>query len=182
MKKVLALFAVAGVATAASAQSLSMPAGLSVDSGTPSVTFNVSLSFDAASYFAFAGYDGASNASAGTIAVSGPAASDPLFFVANGNNVISGQLHFPPGVNANPANPFDIFEATFTANDFTSSYTVDITTATNQLSLYNSASGPQATAVQATELAGTIQVIGVPAPSSLALVGLGGLVATRRRR
>jgi MYXO-CTERM domain-containing protein len=95
--------------------------------------------------------------------------------------ITAGQIHFPPPVPANPANPIKVFEATWSTANF-AIRTVDLATRTTRFDVYISATSPasQSRLTTLMEGAGGIEV--VPAPSALALLGLGGLVAGRRRR
>ncbi|MFG0285477.1 MAG: PEP-CTERM sorting domain-containing protein, partial [Phycisphaerales bacterium JB039] len=95
--------------------------------------------------------------------------------------IIVGQLNFPPGmIFADPSNPIDVWKADFTVTDFTAR-TIDMKTTTTQFAVYPSRdSSISETRSPVSEGAASIEV--VPAPASLALLGLGGLAAARRRR
>jgi MYXO-CTERM domain-containing protein len=99
-----------------------------------------------------------------------------------GNNDITGieSFQLPPFFNPsfNAANPVAIYAITWTPNDY-SNRTVSLTSANHaNFSVYTDTFG---TSVEYTGdvRGGSFQV--VPAPASLALLGLGGLVARRRR-
>jgi hypothetical protein len=73
-----------------------------------------------------------------------------------------------------------IWSGTWSTTDFTAR-TVDLATDTSRYSLYLDDTGLSSDVTPTVlEAAGQIQV--VPAPASLALLGLGGLAAARRRR
>lgn len=182
MKKVLAFVAVAGMASAAVAQdglswSASAANPLNALNVGDVVSFTVSGSFDpAGDTRGIAGYDGDVAATGGSLGGYANGGLDAGFFVNAGNNVVAGQL---PQI-INPAfvtsNPVVLFTFDWTA---TAEGTFDVSTATNQFKAYVGGNGASRD-VSYTDLAQSLTV--VPAPSSLALVGLGGLVATRRRR
>jgi len=96
-------------------------------------------------------------------------------------DIVTGQLQFPPGgVMADQSDPILIWTGTWSTTDFTAR-TVDLATETGRYNLYLDETGLSSDVTSTVlEGAGRIQVI--PAPASLALVGLGGLVAARRRR
>lgn len=188
MKKGLVLFGIAGIAASASAQnalSFVFPGGNQV---SPGGTLKVELwaAFDPGQY-AFA---------AAALGVNGDPTGDfsnpktPFTSLpqvpgtpAGGNvtGIQTGQLHFPlAGILANTANPIKIWEADWTDNNFTAR-TVNLSSASTKFDLYINSNGTSQSFLSSlAEAKGTIEVI--PAPASLALLGLGGLVAGRRRR
>lgn len=90
---------------------------------------------------------------------------------------VMGQLHIGPFV-ADPTNPLPMWEATFSTSDFTPR-DISLSTTTHKFLVYYDPipiGGPRTMG----EGAGVIRVI--PAPGGLALLGLGGLAAARRRR
>lgn len=97
------------------------------------------------------------------------------------NAVTAGQIHFPPLVFANTENPIDVWRATWSTNDF-SPRQVQLRTETRRFDVYISATTPQSESRLAGLLEGSGQITIIPAPSALALLGMGGLIAARRRR
>jgi len=202
MKNTLALIAVAGIATVASAQSgsLSMTSSAAtVDTSGAAATFTLSVWGDADFGTHIAGGGFALSATGGAGIVTSMAASVPawgaLGFEDNGaagdgnyNAVIFGQLIFPPVIApaaesalGNGAVLLATFSVTAAAD---SSGLVDWSTADAGgdfvLEIYDDANG-SFTQLTAADFGGT-SVRVVPAPSAMALLGLGGLVAGRRRR
>ncbi len=189
MKKSLAILAVAGMATAAGAQGYEFRVSNVVDMANPSATVELWASFSASDH-AFAG--AGLTASAGE---SGWVAGTPLELgngegigtapgvIAGGDvtGIIAGQLHFPPPIQADVSNPIKIWQADWGTSDFTMR-DVALSTTTTKFDVYVSPT----TAVSESRLAGLTEGRGViqvvPAPASLALLGLGGLAAARRRR
>lgn len=98
--------------------------------------------------------------------------------------IIAGQLAFPPGgMYPDPSNPIRFWQATYTAPaDVSVPFDVQLSTITRDVFVYlDPLGGPtESRGAGLVEGAGTISVI--PAPASLALLGLGGLAACRRRR
>ena len=112
--------------------------------------------------------------------MAGPGTSEGL---ATGNGVdgiIAGQLNFPPaGIYADDTNPIAFWSATYTAS---AEGVFDLGTQTTKFDVYvaRDSSLSESRLADMAEGRGTITV--VPAPASLALLGLGGLAAARRRR
>ena len=202
MKNTLALIAVAGIATVASAQSgsLSMTSSAAtVDTSGAAATFTLSVWGDADFGTHIAGGGFALSATGGAGIVTSMAASVPawgaLGFQDNGATgdgnyagVIFGQLIFPPVIApaaesalGNGAVLLATFSVTAAAD---SAGTVDWSTADAGgdfiLEIYDDANG-SFTQLTAADFGG-VSVNFVPAPSAMALLGLGGLVAGRRRR
>lgn len=98
-----------------------------------------------------------------------------------------GQVHFPAGgILGSPSNPAEVWTITYTATDFSERF-IDLATATDAglkgFALYEDATTPRSRRIDASLLmegSGRIQVI--PAPGSIACVGLAWLVIGRRRR
>ncbi len=202
MKNTLALIAVAGIATVASAQSgsLSMTSSAaSVDTSGAAATFTLSVWGDADFGTHIAGGGFALSATGGAGIVTSMGASVPawgaLGFEDNGsagdgnyNAVIFGQLIFPPVIApsadsslANGAVLLATFSVTAAAD---SSGVIDWSTADSGgdfvLEIFNDADS-SFTRLTSVDFGG-VSVNVVPAPSAMALLGLGGLVAGRRRR
>jgi len=80
---------------------------------------------------------------------------------------------------ADPTNPIAFWQATYTAS---AEGVIDLSTDTSRFDVYidRDSSTSESRMSGLTEGSGTITV--VPAPASLALLGLGGLAAARRRR
>lgn len=188
MKKIAALVLVAG--SAALAQDSLSVGNVSTSNGSPTnallpgekVSFSVLTNWGSPG-IGFAGFEGGMSSSGGAFTAASNGALDPNFYVAPGglgtstiSGLVVGQL--PQIINPNfvTANPVELFKAEWTAPAAAGTYTY--TTATKQYSVYinNSASRTGTP----TEASGSFTVI--PAPSALALLGLGGLVAGRRRR
>lgn len=158
-----------------------------VSPGTPSTTVEVYAVWDSDLYYAFQGADW-NLLGDGTGAFSGPASA----FAAPGQvggtptggdvlGIVTGQIHMPMGgIFADTSHPILLWTATWSTTDFTNR-TVDLLTETDMYNLFSDASGVGADVTPTVfEAAGRIVVI--PAPASLALLGLGGFAALRRRR
>ena len=184
--KTAAIFVVAGAAAAAAAQSID------IDIADPTLfvgdttTVTMSASYGGSDY-AVAGVatsliGGGDNWSDMMLLapMAGPGTSEGL---ASGNGVdgiIAGQLNFPPaGIYADATNPIAFWSATYTA---TAEGVFDLGTETTKFDTYvaRDSSLSESRLADLREGRGTITV--VPAPASLALLGLGGLAAARRRR
>ncbi len=99
---------------------------------------------------------------------------------ANLNGVIWGYGFLFNSNHTSPGNPATVWQGTFTATSATGVFNVSFTGLEPSNVFTNTAPFP--TPVGATSLPGVGGVITIPAPASLALLGLGGLVALRRRR
>ena len=195
MKKVLALVAVAGLASIATAQtaivrttangaaSATIPLG-----GTATIAVTI-----AHNQFSVAGIQGGSIISgnagtAGNFATSIPAGALVVLGSFSGGSRTGVDIAFtPPGftggfaVPPSGTNPMPVFTYDITGlavGVYTINW-VSPSTAPN-VRLYATAGSTNFLETQSTYTGATITVI--PAPASLALVGLGGLVAGRRRR
>jgi hypothetical protein len=183
--------AVAGVAAMASAtvqpNTYEIRVSNVVTPGTPSTTVEVWADWDSDLFYAFAAAEWHLRGDM-TGDFSGPASA----FTDPGQNggtpmdgdvldIVTGQLQFPAGsIFADTSDPILIWSGTWSTTDFTAR-NVDLATETLRYNLYLDDTGLSSD-VTATviEAAGQIEVI--PAPASLALIGLGGMVALRRRR
>ncbi len=184
------LACVTGVASSASAQgswshvNIKNANGGVINPANPSVEVTISMMFDPQDYaFAAALFSlQADEAGWSNNTVLLPPPGNPGTIVGGSiNGITLGQIHFPPVVIANPENPIDLFRATWTTSDFTVR-PVDVRTVTTRYDVYIDVNSP----VSQSRLAGLMEASGeiriVPAPSALALLGLGAFVAGRRRR
>ena len=203
MKNALALIAVAGIASAATAQngSLSMTSSAMTVDSTTTTSFTLSVYADADFGSAIAGGGFSLSAVGGAGIVTDMVGSTPdwaaLGFQDNGhagdgnyNGLIFGQLIFPPFIPAAPESMLGsgpvlvgTFAVTIAAD---SAGVVDWSTGGGVgpfvLEVFTD-DGGAGTMTQLTDLDfGGVSVNVVPAPSAMALLGLGGLVAGRRRR
>ncbi len=186
MKKAFALVAVAGVAAAASAQSITMSIADATLAVGESTTVTLSAGYGGTDY-AIAGVatsviGGGDNWS--DLALIAPMAGPGTSAGATSGNgvdgIIAGQLNFPPAmIYADATNPIAFWSATYTAS---AEGVFDLSTDTSKFDVYvaRDRSTSESRLADLQEGAGTITV--VPAPASLALLGLGGLAAARRRR
>ena len=153
----------------------------------PSTTVEVWAEWDSDLFYAFAAAewnllgDTTGDFSGPASAFSDAGQTDGTPMDGNVTGIVTGQLQFPPGsLFADRSDPILIWSATWSTTDFTDR-TVDLVTATARYSLYVDDTGLSSDVTSTViEAVGEIHVI--PAPASLALLGLGGLAATRRRR
>jgi hypothetical protein len=204
MKNTLALIAVAGIATVASAQtgSLSMTSSAAtVDTSGAAATFTLSVWGDADFGTAIAGGSFSLSAAGGAGIVTDMVASaadwaalgfEDQGHAGDGNytGLIFGQLIFPPFIPAaddsllvNGPVLLGTFAVTVAAD---SSGSVDWSTGAlgteTIMEIFTDDGGAGVfTALTAADFGG-VSVRVVPAPSAMAFLGLGGLVAGRRRR
>ncbi len=185
---ITALVGVAGIATAAFGQ-----AGWRVDvsnnitgPGQNSAEITISAFFAASDHAFGAALFNVIADEAGWVAGSNevllpPPANPGVIAGGSITGITAGQIHFPPVVLANTANPIAAWKATWSTNDF-SPRVVNVRTETTRFDVYISATTPQSASRLSGLLEGAGEIRIVPAPSALALLGLGGLVAARRRR
>ena len=115
-----------------------------------------------------------------------PVNVDPVPVGERGPNgfrgVRAGQIHFPAiPITADSTNPIGVWEATFTAADFSEPRTIEILTNTNRFAVYlasDSATSEPRTDI--TEAFASFQVI--PEPACGLVLGLGGVVTLLGRR
>ena len=192
MKKAFALVAVAGVAAAASAQSLNINVANPTLGPGESTAVTLSAGYGGTDY-AVAGVATRFISSVGSTGwsdlaliapMNGPGTSAGAASGTGVDGIIAGQLNFPPAmIFADPTNPIAFWSATYTAPaDVADAFTVDLSTSTSRFDVYvaRDSSRSESRLSSLNEGAGAINV--VPAPASLALLGLGGLAAARRRR
>ena len=195
--KLASLIAVAGIAAAAGAQTMTYTWTVSDDGNgdgiiEPGESAMLTLSAlmdpdQSANDGGFAGsiYEilGGTNWDTGVVAVHDnllDALTDDGTLVGNDiTNIESFQLplFFNPFFDA--SNPIDIYKITWTPNDY-SSRTVEVSDANHQNNDVYTDNFGTSIPYQAVVNGASFRV--VPAPASLALLGLGGLVANRRRR
>ncbi len=202
MKNTVTLIAFAGIASLATAQSGSfsiVPSALTVDSSGGASTITLAVYGDADFGTAISGGGVGLSAVGGTGIVSGMTAAvapwGALGFMDNGdggdgnyNGLIFGQLIFPPFIPA--AAESMLGQGAVLLGNFTvtiaadSAGVIDWSTVGGigdfDMEIFDEASGlfTQLSSVTA----GSASVTVVPAPSALALLGLGGIAAGRRRR
>ncbi len=158
-----------------------------VSPGQPSTTVEVYADWDSDLFYAFAAAewalrgDGTGDFSGPTLAFSDPGQDAGTPMTGDVMDIVTGQLQFPPGgIFADTSDPILIWSATWSTTDFTAR-TVDLSTETARYSLYLDDTGLSSD-VTSTVIEGLGRIEVIPAPASLALLGLGGLVAARRRR
>lgn len=189
----IAAFAGAAVGIAAMASATVQPntyeirVSNPVSPGTPSATVEVWADWDADLFYAFAAAnwsllgDTSGDFSGPMSAFTDPGQDDGTPMDGDVLDIITGQLQFPAGgLMADTSDPVMIWSGTWSTTDFTAR-TVDLATDTDRYSLYLDDTGLSSD-VTPTVIEGAGEIIVIPAPASLALVGLGGLVAMRRRR
>ncbi len=202
MKNALALIAVAGIASAATAQtgSLSITSSAATIDSTATTSFTLSVWGDADFGTAVAGGQFALSANGGAGIVtdmSGAAAAWGALGEedqghggdGNYNGLIFGQLIFPPFINPDAASMLtgSVLLGTVTVSiEANSAGVIDWSTAAGDgafiLEVFTD-NGAEGEFTQLTSVDhGTARVSVVPAPSAMALLGLGGIAAGRRRR
>jgi len=195
MKKTVALLGVVGLAAAASAQSNGtyiIMASNDVDPMNTSTTISVYAAWDQANPGDFVlgagNYDLVASdgdfTGANLVLGADPPnnAGTPAGSRVNGAAI--GQVHLPTlGLPGSPDNPILLAEYTWTTTNF-ANRTVDLSTEnTTQFSVVPGPGGVSINLVNSGAFsAGSGSFNVTPAPSALALLGLGGLVAARRRR
>ncbi len=98
------------------------------------------------------------------------------------SGILLGQLHFPgAGIFADTSNPVDVWRIEYTATDFTPRV-IDLTTLTSRFDVYIDSTGLSRTVDPGSLMEGTGEIRIIPAPATLALGAMAGLVAVRRRR
>jgi phosphohistidine swiveling domain-containing protein len=194
--KSIALLAVAGLATVASAQlnvSLSFDKTSILVGETAIATVTASFTGAAGSYFSSvsANFVASDNGLASASSASGlgwgvPALGAIQNGTANGaslNGTFAAQQSLFGAPNT--SNPFTVltFVVTGTAAGELSYTATRANSAPGVFSFTDAAGGPFAAPTYSDALSsGTLVINAIPAPSAMALLGLGGLVATRRRR
>jgi len=183
--------AVVGVAAMASAavqpNTYEIRVSNPVSPGTPSATVEVWADWDADLFYAFAAGnwnlrgDMSGDFSGPMSVFTDPGQENGTPMDGDVMDITTGQLQFPPGgLMADTSDPILIWTGTWSTTDFTAR-TVDLATETLRYSLYLDDTGLSSD-VTPTVIEGAGEIIVIPAPASLALLGLGGLAAARRRR
>jgi MYXO-CTERM domain-containing protein len=192
--KLASLIAVAGIAAAASAQTLTYSWSVSdtvdgdgiIEPGESALLTMVGTMDPGATGFAGSIYEvrGVSNWDTGAVASYTNHLKDLTndgVLQANGDILAIESFQLPSAFNPNfdASNPITLYSITWTPNDY-SNRTVEVGDA-NHLNndVYTDNFG---TSVSYTGVTGGASFQVVPAPASMALLGLGGLVAGRRRR
>lgn len=189
--KTAAILAVAGVAAAAAAQSINIDVANPTLNPGESTMVTLSAGYGGTDY-AVAGVGTNFISSVGSTGwsdialiapMNGPGTSGGAGSATGVDGIIAGQLNFPPaGIYADSSNPIAFWSATYTASATGDEGVVDLSTQTSRFDVYvdRMSSLSESRLADIREGAATITV--VPAPASLALLGLGGLAAARRRR
>lgn len=158
-----------------------------VSPSSPSATVEVWADWDSDLFYAFAAAewslrgDTTGDFSGPMSAFTDPGQNDGTPTGGDVTDIVTGQLQFPTGgIFADTSDPIMIWSGTWSTTDFTAR-SVDLLTETLRYSLYLDDTGLSSD-VTSTVIEGTGQIQVIPAPASMALVGLGGLVALRRRR
>ncbi|MDF1809166.1 MAG: PEP-CTERM sorting domain-containing protein [Phycisphaerales bacterium] len=206
MKIALGMIALAGLANIASAQSASLSivspvATIDTSGGSVSISLEIFADVDFGTAIAGGEFalDGTAPVNSVASMIGASAAWGELGFQDNGyagdadyNGMIFGQLIFPPFIN--PAvesmlgnGPVLLGTVTVVINSHTFGVW-DWNTAAGSgdfmLEIYTDDGGAGVfTQLTADDISmGSVSVFMIPAPSSIALIGLGGLIGTRRRR
>jgi hypothetical protein len=199
--RVIALSAVAGLASIASAQtpsfqySIQAPAQLAPGaSGTVTVLVGFTPGVGGAvtggavlglssGAFGITGNSGSWSANVGIAPynfLAGVATNPGTPAGSNVNGVIWGNGFGPPLGTVSTVNPTPVWSATFTAG--ATNAVINVVPSGAHGVWYMPTGGTISSELTSTAVQGASATILVPAPASLALLGLGGLVAARRRR
>ena len=93
----------------------------------------------------------------------------------------AGQVHFPPIVLANPANPIDIYEVRWSATDFTRRL-IEFRTHTHRYDVYEWPPGTTPPRLLPFLTEGRAQIRVVPAPATALILTISAATALRRQR
>jgi len=201
MRNAIVLMAVSGIASAAAAQTATLNIVASQSVVSPFVTNMITLSVygsaDFGTHIAGGGFSISANggaggigATVGTVAPWGAIGLNDLGDGGDGNynGLVFGQLIFPPLFPPAPESDFtggEVLLATFSVEILPGFSFIEWSTALAPvgggvvLQIYDAGDGSLTDVTVANF--GSAQIF-IPAPSSVALLGLGGLVAGRRRR
>ncbi|MCA9279015.1 MAG: PEP-CTERM sorting domain-containing protein [Phycisphaeraceae bacterium] len=178
MKKAMAVVAIAGLATVASADEVFNIGSISLVGPLASQTFNFTSTSAGLTGFAFQGdfldpTNGAAYASDLRMLLTAP--SGEIYDIGGFSNVTNdwdfqGSGSNPPGFYSHAAQDFAVLTGPGAPANTVGTWTIEL------IQDWNS------TSVNARQDWDNMVVTLVPAPGSLALLGMGGLVAARRRR
>ena len=114
----------------------------------------------------------------------GPGTSPGVATSQGVNDILGAQLNFGPGgFEPDFSNPIRFWRGTFTAPDIVATaYEFDLTTITSRFEVYIEPMSHESRSYLADVVEGRETIRVIPAPASLALLGLSGLVLGRRRR
>lgn len=175
MKKALAFVAIAGLASAASADHIFNVGSISlVGAGQPSVSFNFNTTYAGATGFTFSGdfLDNPANPTtaswASDLQMELTAPSGETYLIGGFTNPSAALWDFDGSGSNGPGTYAHDGSGAFAPANSVGSWTVKLTNDWNSASSY--------------QVWDNIVVTLVPAPGAMALLGMGGLVATRRRR
>lgn len=97
-------------------------------------------------------------------------------------DVRAGQIHFPPSIPANPANPIVVWEMDWTTTSFRPR-SVGLSISTRRFTVYTRATSPTfRDLLPSTIPGGQGSIVVTPAPSGILALGIGAIVVGWRRR
>ncbi len=95
--------------------------------------------------------------------------------------IVAGQIHFPPLVTANSANPITVWQASWSPSHFRPR-DVQVQTVTRRFDVYIDPTGPAAQSRLATMVEGRAVIQIVPSPASILPILAGAVLCVRQRR
>ncbi|MEO1278168.1 MAG: hypothetical protein AAFV77_04350 [Planctomycetota bacterium] len=112
----------------------------------------------------------------------GPGTSEGVLAPIGVDDIIAGQLNFPPGSFPPPPNPLPFWRATYTApDDVIAPFDVDLTTETSLFEVYVERGTQETRDLLPGLVEGSATIRVIPAPASVTVLAL-GLITNRRRR